>query len=118
MERVLSLRELNRALLVRQLLLDRGSVTAVEAVERIAGMHAQWGPSPYVGLWSRVDGFRREELERAYLAREVLRATLMRGTVHLVSIADYGVFGAAVAEPPWLRRDAAEQADRLHHAIR
>ena len=102
-ERVLTLRELNRATLARQLLLARHRLPVAAAVERLAGMQSQWAPAPYVGLWTRVEDFRRQALERAMLQRRLVRAVLMRGTIHLVSHADYGVFGAAVGRPPWLR---------------
>jgi len=117
-ERVLTLAELNRATLARQLLLERRRLAVVAAVERVAGLQAQWAPAPYVGLWTRVAGFRRAVLERALLARRIVRAVLMRGTIHLVSLADYGLFGAAVGDPPWLRPEAAEIGERLHDAIR
>ena len=117
-ERVLTLRELNRATLARQLLLERRRLPLVRALERVAGLQAQWGPAPYVGLWTRLAGFRREALERALQRRQAVRAVLMRGTIHLVSLADYGRFGAAVGTPPWLRPEAAELGDALHDAIR
>jgi hypothetical protein len=116
--RTLTLRELNRATLARQLLLERRRIGVVAAVERLAGMQAQWAPAPYVGLWTRVEGFRRETLERALLARRIVRAVLMRGTIHLVSLADYAIFGTAVGPPPWLRPDAIDLGDRLHDAVR
>jgi hypothetical protein len=116
--RTLTLRELNRATLARQLLLERRRVGLIPAVERLAGLQAQWAPAPYVGLWTRVEGFHREALERALLSRRIVRAVLMRGTIHLVSLADYGRFGAAVGPPPWLRSDAADLGDRLHTSIR
>jgi len=117
-ERVLTLKELNRATLARQLLLERRTLPLVRALERVAGLQAQWGPAPYVGLWTRVAGFKRELLERALVRRQAVRAVLMRGTIHLVSLADYGRFGAAVGTPPWLRPEAAELGDELHDAIR
>jgi hypothetical protein len=117
-DRVLTQRELNRATLARQLLLERRTLPLQRALERVAGLQAQWAPAPYVGLWTRLAGFRRETLERALLRRRVVRAVLMRGTIHLVSHTDYALFGAAVGEPPWLRAEAAELADRLHDAIR
>jgi len=116
-ERVLTLKELNRATLARQLLLERRALPLVRALERVAGLQAQWGPAPYVGLWTRVAGFKREALERALVRRQAVRAVLMRGTIHLVSLADYGRFGAAVGTPPWLRPEAAELGDELHDAI-
>jgi Winged helix DNA-binding domain len=115
--RVLTLKELNRATLARQLLLERRAVPLVRALERVAGLQAQWGPAPYVGLWTRVAGFKRRALERALVRRQAVRAVLMRGTIHLVSLADYGRFGAAVGTPPWLRPEAAELGDALHDAI-
>jgi hypothetical protein len=117
-ERVLTLEELNRATLARQLLLERRKLPLVRALERVAGLQAQWGPAPYVGLWTRVAGFKRESLERALLRRQAVRAVLMRGTIHLVSLADYARFGAAVGSPPWLKPEAAELGDELHDAIR
>jgi hypothetical protein len=116
--RTLTLRDLNRATLARQLLLERRKLGLVAALERVAGLQAQWAPAPYVGLWTRVAGFRREQLERALLGLRVVRAVLMRGTIHLVSLPDYHRFGAAVGQPPWLRPEAAELAETLHDAIR
>ena len=87
--RTLTLRELNRALLGRQLLLQRQRLSVTNAVERVAGLQAQWPPSPYLGLWSRLDGFAPDQLTRAVARRTVVKATLMRTTLHIVSAADY-----------------------------
>ena len=65
MTRVLTLRELNRTLLVRQILLERRRVGVVRAVGRLVALQAQYAPSPYVSLWSRMDWFRKEQLTRA-----------------------------------------------------
>ncbi|MDO9408397.1 winged helix DNA-binding domain-containing protein [Patulibacter sp.] len=89
MPEVLSVRRLNRALLARQALLDRVGDTASAMVERLAGVQAQEAAPPFVGLWSRIDGFRREDLLAALRDGEVVRATAMRGTIHLLSAADY-----------------------------
>jgi Winged helix DNA-binding domain len=94
---VLTLRQLNRATLARQLLLQREAIGVVEAVERLAGMQAQEPKPPFVGLWSRVEGFAAEQLHEALRAREVVRATLMRGTLHLASAAHYAVMRPALA---------------------
>jgi len=85
----LDLRALNRATLARQLLLDRASLTALQAVGHLAGLQAQAPLAPYVGLWTRLAGFRHEDLKDLLTERAVLRAHLMRNTVHLVDAADY-----------------------------
>jgi Winged helix DNA-binding domain len=82
---VVSNRALNRWTLARQLLVERAAIDPVTAVERLAGMQAQHSPSPYIGLWSRLEGFEREHLERAVLDDRVIKATLNRGTLHLVT---------------------------------
>jgi hypothetical protein len=115
--RTLTLRELNRATLARQLLLERRRLPVVRALERLAGLQAQWAPAPYVGLWTRLERFRRESLERAVLSEQAVRAVLMRGTVHLVSLRDYGVFGSAVALAPWVSPASAQLAARVHDSL-
>jgi Winged helix DNA-binding domain len=96
--RTLTLRELNRATLTRQLLLERRPLSVTRAVERVAGVQAQWPPSPYLGLWSRIEGFRAEQLERAIARRHVVKATLMRTTLHLVSARDYLAYAGIYRE--------------------
>ena len=100
-DRVLTLRELNRATLARQLLLERRRLPVPKAIERLAGLQAQWPPSPYVALWSRLEGFRRERLTRALLRRHVVKATAMRITLHLLSAEDYVLFAGAL-KAPWV----------------
>ena len=81
--------ELNRALLARQLLLERVKVPIPKVLERMGTLQAQYAPSMYVGLWTRMEGFEREQLDRALEKRTVAQGTLMRATIHLVSKADY-----------------------------
>lgn len=87
-------RELNRATLARQMLLGRARLPVARAVERLCAMQAQAAKAPYVGLWSRLEGFRREQLTRAYERKRVVRATLFRVTIQLVSAADHPSFAA------------------------
>jgi Winged helix DNA-binding domain len=105
-ERTLSQRELNRALLARQLLLERARSSLPHALERMGGLQAQYAPSMYVGLWSRVEGVRRDQVTRALERRSVVQGTLMRSTIHLVSARDYWPFAVGVApgRREWWRR--------------
>ena len=88
-ERVLTLRELNRATLARQMLLEREEIPVPGAVERLVGLQAQVPNPPYIGLWTRLRDFRREYLTAAMGRREVIRAPLMRSTLHLMTAGDY-----------------------------
>jgi hypothetical protein len=97
--RTLSQRELNRALLARQLLLERVRLPIPRALERIAGLQAQYAPAMYIGLWSRVAGMERDALTRALERRSVIQATLMRATIHLVSKRDYWPLAVALRDP-------------------
>ncbi|HZX05635.1 winged helix DNA-binding domain-containing protein [Kribbella sp.] len=94
---VMSSRAVNRAMLARQLLLVREAVAAAAVVGRLVGMQGQEAKHPYVGLWSRIAGFEEAELDRAVAAREVVRGTMFRGTLHLVTAADYLRFRVTVA---------------------
>src|SRR5689334_5531731 len=92
----LSRKALNRALLARQMLLVREKVPVLRAVERLVGLQAQQAQPPFVGLWSRLAGFKREGLLRLLQNRKVVRATLMRGTLHLMGADDYLTFRGAL----------------------
>ena len=85
---MLDRRALNRALLTRQMLLEREKVTAASTIERLVGMQGQAPNLPYVGLWARLSGFRVEELSRMVESRKAVRITLMRNTIHLVTARD------------------------------
>lgn len=96
----LTIRELNRATLARQMLLAREQVRTVDAVERLGAMQAQEAKPPFIGLWARIQGFDPQDLLQALHRREVIRATMMRGTIHLVSAADYVALRDFVGQPP------------------
>jgi hypothetical protein len=126
--RTLTTRELNRALLARQLLLRRARLSLPEALERMGGLQAQYAPSMYIGLWSRLEGFERATLTRALERRTVIQATLLRSTIHLVSARDYWPWAIAInasRRAHWLRvaRDAPREpemqaaARRLYAAL-
>jgi hypothetical protein len=116
MERTLTWRELNRALLARQSLISRVKAEPAAVLEQMAGLQAQYAPSMYIGLWTRIEGFERESLTRLLEEREVVQATLLRATIHLVSRADFWPFvvGTRTARRDWYHRgnrsavDAAE----------
>jgi Winged helix DNA-binding domain len=127
-ERVLTQRELNRALLARQLLLERARIPVPRALERTGGIQAQYAPSMYVGLWSRLEAFERDDLTRALEQRAVVQGTLMRVTIHLVAAGDYWPFAVAIREARrelWLRGgrkrpsagELAEAAARLRSRL-
>ncbi len=77
----LSREQLNRATLARQMLLAREELDPPEAVARLAGLQAQEPKPPFIGLWSRLEGFERADLIGALRSRTVVRATLMRATL-------------------------------------
>jgi hypothetical protein len=105
-ERVLTQQELNRALLARQLLLQRRRLPLPRAVERMGGVQSQYAPSTYVGLWSRVTGLERDAVTRALERRTLVQGTLMRNTIHVVSPRDYWPLVIAIREErrAWARR--------------
>jgi hypothetical protein len=93
------------------------------AIERLGALQAQWSPSPYVALWTRLDDFAISQLERALLGRRVVKATLMRSTLHIVSARDYAVYAAALVDARRARVERSfpgasldDVADRLRQA--
>ncbi|MDZ4763795.1 MAG: winged helix DNA-binding domain-containing protein [Chloroflexota bacterium] len=92
----LTRRQLNRALLARQALLERAAWTPVEAVVRLVGMQAQLPNPPYIGLWTRLQTFARADLTQAMEARDIVRAAFMRSTLHLTTRADHQQFRTAI----------------------
>jgi hypothetical protein len=111
-EPTLSTGALRRALLDRQMLLDRSTLGIPQVLERMGGLQAQYAPSAYIGLWSRVVGFERDQLTSALAERAVVQATLMRSTIHLVSADDYPILAAGTrrARREWWLRVQGEAA--------
>ena len=102
----LSPRQLNRAVLARQLLLERDDADIPATLQRVGGLQTQYSPSGYIGLWSRVRDFERAALTRALEDRSVVQATLMRTTIHMVAADDYWTLCAGVRASRrewWLR---------------
>jgi hypothetical protein len=93
-----NLRELNRTLLLRQLLLERRRISPVKAVTKLVALQAQYAPSPYVALWSRVEGFRKEQLTGALVAGTIVNTGTLRGTLHVMSGVEYPYIAAAYIE--------------------
>ena len=127
-DRILTARELNRALLARQLLLEPSSLPIPRAVERVGGLQTQYAPSGYVGLWTRLGAFERDSLTKALQRRSVVQATLHRVTIHVVSAREYWlcVMGLQRSRREWwlkqhkgrvTDRDMQRDADRLRAAL-
>jgi len=127
-ERVLTQRELNRALLARQLLLERARLPIPRALERLGGIQNQYAPNAYIRLWSCLEGFRRDDLTRALERRSVVQATSLRSTIHVVSRRDYWPLAVAVRRAQrewWLRvhkprpdeRDLERRADAIRELL-
>jgi hypothetical protein len=122
-DRTLTTVELNRAVLARQLLLERAEATVPEALDRMGQLQAQYAPSMYVGLWSRVAGLRRDQVTSALTGRTAVQGTLLRSTIHLVSAGDYWPTAMAIraARRDSFRRvtrsDPGPAADRLRAAL-
>ena len=96
-EPIVSVAALNRATLARQLLLARADVDPVVAAGDVAGLQAQEPASPFIALWTRVAGLSADAVRAAFEERRLVKATLMRGTLHAVPAADYRQLAAAMA---------------------
>ncbi|MCI0347373.1 MAG: winged helix DNA-binding domain-containing protein [Chloroflexi bacterium] len=107
-QKTLSQRALNRALLDRQLLLERSALSITAALEQVGGLQTQYAPSGYVGLWTRLRAFRRDDLTRALEDRSVVQATLLRSTIHMVSGREYWRYAQGIrrARQAWAARVA------------
>ena len=113
-ERVLTTRDLNRALLARQLLLERSRLPLTRALEQVAGLQTQYAPSAYIRLWSSLPKFERDDLTRALERKRAVQGTLMRSTIHIVSPRDYWLFAQGVGrsrQEHWLRTHRKEVGD-------
>jgi Winged helix DNA-binding domain len=108
-EGVLTTRRLNRAMLARQLLLERADLSVARALEHVGGLQTQESRAGYIGLWSRLAAFERESLTRALERRSTVQATLMRSTIHTVSAKDFPIVTAGLREArrqAWMRGHA------------
>jgi hypothetical protein len=108
LHRILTTRELNLALLARQLLLERADLPPDRALAAVCGLQTQHAPSGYLALWSRTAGFHRAALTDALHRGAVVQGWVMRSTIHMVDAADYAPFTTAVREArraQWLRAE-------------
>ena len=96
MTEALTAQQLNRATLARQSLLSRNRLDVVDAVHRVTALQAQEPASPYIALWNRVEGFDPADLDQAFADHDLIKATLMRITLHAVTAGDYSAFQHAM----------------------
>ncbi len=120
---ILTTRQLNRATLARQMLLERSDTSILDAVRFLGGLQAQQSNDPYIGLWSRLNGLTHEALTALIVDRTLARATTMRGTLHLHTADDLVGFRALVQDflmAQWksnfLRRFGSEDKAKVHRA--
>ena len=123
--RVLSLRDLNRTSLARQFLLERADLPVPGALARLVALQAQLARPPYVGLWTRLAGFARADLATRIEQKTIVKATFLRGTLHLLTADDYLKFRASLQpvltsalEAILKERDATVDVPRMVEAAR
>jgi hypothetical protein len=122
---VLSLRDLNRTNLARQHLLERTDAPVGEVVQRLVGLQAQLAQPPYVGLWTRIRDFARDDLAAEIEHKRIVKATFLRGTLHLLTAEDYLQFRPSLQpvltsalEGIVKQRNAVVDVPRLVRAVR
>ncbi|MDX6451378.1 MAG: hypothetical protein QOH16_1427 [Gaiellaceae bacterium] len=94
----MNLRALNRTLLLRQLLLERKRISVPKAVAQLVALQAQYAPSPYVALWSRLEGLAKEQVDRAFARGSLVNAGTLRSTLHVMAGTEYPFIAAAYIE--------------------
>ncbi len=117
---MLSTRQINRAVLGRQMLLERAAIGIPATLQRVGGLQTQYAPSGYIGLWSRLIGFDRAALTRALEDRSVVQATLMRSTIHMVAAEDFWPICAAIRTSRrewWLRIAKSKQLPEISYEV-
>ncbi|WP_405065588.1 winged helix DNA-binding domain-containing protein [Kribbella sp. NBC_01510] len=111
----LSLQALNRATLHRQWLIERQDATALDAIEHLVGLQAQSPLAPYVGLWTRLNGFQPAELVTLLEERQAVRGSMMRATIHLMSSRDFLAFRPLIQ--PRLEREVFQNITYGRHRL-
>jgi hypothetical protein len=114
-EDVLSQRQLNRATLERQLLLERSSASVGDAVDHLVGLQAQEPLDPYYALWSRLAGFHPDQLVEPFVDHELVRCVTVRGTIHLVTAAD--CLGLRHLVQPILDEELTRHSEHRHKLV-
>ncbi|NYV76095.1 DNA glycosylase AlkZ-like family protein, partial [Streptomyces sp. UH6] len=94
----LTARQLALATLDRQMLLRRERHDVTEAVRRLCALQAQEPASPYLALWNRLEDFAFADLDAAFTQGSVVKASLMRITLHAVHADDHAPFRAAMLQ--------------------
>ena len=85
----LTLKQLNRTLLARQLLLERQGRDPLDIFQQLIALQSQVPNPAYIGLWTRLENFERRQLTELLEARRVARAPWIRSTLHLVRAEDH-----------------------------